>query len=81
LFPEEVLGCPPKRYIYFLIDLVPGVVSTSKFPYRMSTLELVEMKVQLKDMLNKFYIKMSVSTWGEPTLFCKEKGWYLETMY
>jgi hypothetical protein len=73
VFPEEVPGLPPKRDLDFSIDLVPGVVPTSKVPYRMSTPELVELKVQLKEMLDKGYIRLSVSPWGAPTLFVKKK--------
>jgi hypothetical protein len=42
-----------KKDLDFSIDLVPGVVPVSKVPYRMSTLELVELKMQLKEMLDK----------------------------
>ena len=35
IFPEEVLGLPPKRDIDSMIDLVLGVVPTSKHPYWM----------------------------------------------
>jgi len=44
---------------------------TSKAPYMMSTLELVEMKLQLKDMIDKRKIRPSVSTWGTLVLFLK----------
>jgi hypothetical protein len=37
---QEILGLPPRREIYFSIDLVPGVSLMSKIPYRMSTPEL-----------------------------------------
>jgi len=37
------------------------VAPASKAPYRMSTLELVELKLQLKEMLDKGYIRPSVS--------------------
>ena len=50
-----------------------GEVLTSKAPYRMSTPELVELKLQLKEMLDKGYIIPSVSPWGEPVLFVKKK--------
>jgi hypothetical protein len=56
VFPEEVLGLPPRRDIDFLIELTPGAVPTSRMPYRMSTLELVELKLQLKEMMDKGYI-------------------------
>jgi hypothetical protein len=45
VFPEEVLGLPPKRDLDFSIDLVPRAVPSSKVPYRMSTPELVDLKV------------------------------------
>jgi hypothetical protein len=45
----------------------------SREPYRMSTLELVELKLQLKEMLDKGYIRPSVSPWGAPALFVKKK--------
>jgi hypothetical protein len=52
---------------------VPGVVLYSKVLYRMSTPELVEMKVQLKEILDKGYIRPSVSPWGASTLFVNKK--------
>jgi len=64
IFPEEVPGPPLKRDIEFSIDLVPKALPTSKFPYRISAPELVEMKVKLKEMLDKGYITSSVSPWG-----------------
>ena len=71
VFLEQVFGLPPKRDLVFSIDLVLVAVPTSKVPYGMSTLELVELKVQLKEMLDKGYIKLGVSPWGAPTLFVK----------
>jgi hypothetical protein len=42
---QEIIGFPPKREIYFSIDLVPGVSLVSKTPYRMSTLQLTELQM------------------------------------
>eukprot|EP00253_Pinus_taeda_P033613 PITA_33613 len=39
----------------------------------MSTPELVELKLQLKEMLDNGYIRPSVSPWGAPVLFMKKK--------
>jgi len=78
VFPEEFTTLPPKRGLDFSIDLVPGVVSTSKVPYKMSTPELVELKVKLKEMMDKGYIKLSVSLWGSPTMFVKKKDGTLQ---
>jgi hypothetical protein len=69
IFPEEVLGLPTKRDLDFSIDLVHRATPTSKVPYVMSTIELVE----LKEMLDKGYIRPSVSPWGSPALFVKKK--------
>ena len=33
VFPEEIIGLPPKRDMDFTIDLVPGSVPNSKAPY------------------------------------------------
>ena len=45
----------------------------SRTPYRMSTLELVELKLQLKEVMDKGYLRPSVSPWGSPILFVKNK--------
>ena len=47
VFLDEIPGLPPKRDINFTIDLVPGATPVSNTPYRMSTLELLELKMQL----------------------------------
>ena len=43
VFPEEIMGLPPKRELDFTIELVPGAVPSSKAPYRMNILELNEL--------------------------------------
>lgn len=39
----------------------------------MSVLELTELKMQLQELLDKGYIRPSVSPWGAVVLFLKEK--------
>jgi hypothetical protein len=56
VFLEEVPGLPLRRDIDFSIELAPRAVSVSRTPYRMSTLELVELKLHLKEMMDKGYI-------------------------
>jgi hypothetical protein len=73
VFPEEVPGLPPRRDIDFSIELAPGAVLVSRTPYRMSTLEMVELKLQLKGIMEKGYIWPSVSPWGALALFVKKK--------
>jgi hypothetical protein len=48
VFPEEVMGLPPRRDIDFSIELALGAVPVSRTPYRMRTPKLVELKLQLK---------------------------------
>ena len=48
VFLDEIPGLPPKRDIDFTIELFPGVAPVSKTPYRMSTPELLELKMQLQ---------------------------------
>lgn len=73
VFPDEIPGMPPHRVIDFCIDLVPGAAPISKAPYRMAPAELKELKSQLEELLNKGYIRPSVSPWGAPVLFVKKK--------
>jgi hypothetical protein len=42
---REILGLPPKSDIDFSINLMPRVALVSKTPYRISTLELKELKM------------------------------------
>jgi hypothetical protein len=73
VFLEEVPRLPLKRDLEFSIDLMPGMVPMLRVPYRMSMPELVEMKMQLKEMMGKGYVKQSVSPWGAPALFAKKE--------
>jgi len=57
----------------FSNELMPGAALTSKAPNRIITLELVELKLKLKEILDKGYIRPSVLPWGAPILFVKKK--------
>ncbi|CAJ2656658.1 unnamed protein product, partial [Trifolium pratense] len=61
VFPEDVSDVPPKREVEFTIDLVPGTSPISMTPYRMSASELNELKKQLEELLEKKFIRPSVS--------------------
>jgi hypothetical protein len=54
---------------------MPKCVTTlvSKTPYRMSTLEIKELNMQLEELVKKGYIFPSVSPWGALVLFVKKK--------
>jgi hypothetical protein len=73
VFPDELPGMPPDRDIEFAIELQPGTTPISKRPYRMPPAELVELKKQLQELLDKGFIRPSTSPWGCPALFVKKK--------
>ncbi|WVZ56670.1 hypothetical protein U9M48_007164, partial [Paspalum notatum var. saurae] len=73
VFLEELPGLPPVRAIEFAIDLIPGTAPIAKAPYRMSGKEYDELKKQLDELLEKGFIRDSVSPWGAPVLFVKKK--------
>eukprot|EP00253_Pinus_taeda_P035610 PITA_35610 len=73
VFPEEIPRLPPKRNIDFTIELMPGTAPVSRAPYRMSVPKLTELKMQLQELLDKNYIRPSMSPWGAPVLFVKKK--------
>ena len=53
IFLKEVIGLPPKRDIDFTIDLIPGAILASKYPYRMNMIEFRELKSQLQELIDK----------------------------
>ena len=73
VFPEDVSELPPEREVEFTIDLIPGTSLVSMAPYRMSASELSEVKKQLEELLEKKFIRPSVSPWGAPVLLVKKK--------
>jgi hypothetical protein len=50
VFPKDLSGMPPDRDIEFIIELLPGMPSISKRPYRMPVNELVELKNQIPEL-------------------------------
>jgi hypothetical protein len=73
VFPEELLGMPPDHEIEFVIELVPGTAPIFKRPYRMTINQLVELKEQLQELLNKGYIHPSASPWRALVIFVPKK--------
>jgi len=73
VFPNDIPGLLPNREIEFSIDLMSGVGPISMAPYRMSPFELAELKKQLEELLEKQFIRPSVSPWGAPVLLVKKK--------
>ena len=74
VFPDELPGLPPHRDVDFGIELHPGISPISMTPHRMAPVKLQELRVQLKELLDKRCIRPSTSPWGAPVLFAKKKG-------
>jgi hypothetical protein len=56
VFPDDLRGMPHKRAIKFNIELQPGIAPIAKAPYKMSHVEMKELKIQLQDLLDIGYI-------------------------
>ena len=74
IFPDELPGLPPHRDVDFGIELHPSTLPISMTPHRMAPVELQELRVQLKELLDKRFIRPSTSPWGALVLFAKKKG-------
>ncbi|XP_070054249.1 uncharacterized protein [Nicotiana tomentosiformis] len=70
VFPNELPGIPPDRKIDFGIDVMPDTQPISIPSCIMASAELKELKEQLRDFLEKGFIRSSVSPWSAPVLFC-----------
>ncbi|KAA0043250.1 gag protease polyprotein [Cucumis melo var. makuwa] len=70
---DELRGLLPPREIDFAIELELGTAPISRAPYRMAPAELKELKGQLQELLDKGFIRPSVSPWEAPVLFVKNK--------
>jgi hypothetical protein len=49
VFPDDLSGMPPERVIEFKIELQPGMAPIDKVSYKMTPIELTELKSQLHD--------------------------------
>ena len=61
VLPEDLPGVIPEKEIDFGIDFIQDIQHISTSPYRMALAELKELKVQLKDFLDKGLIRPSIS--------------------
>jgi hypothetical protein len=73
IFLDDLPGMPPDGAIEFKIGLQPGTTPIYKRSYPMASNEMVEIKTQLQELLDKGYIQPSCSSWGCPALFVKNK--------
>ena len=71
-FHNDLPGIPPEWEIDFGIDFLPDTNPISIPPYRVASTEVKEFKSQLKDLLEKGFIRPSISPWGDLILFVKK---------
>ncbi|XP_070037066.1 uncharacterized protein [Nicotiana tomentosiformis] len=75
VFPADLLGMLLDRDINFSTDLVPGTQPISTLPYRIAPKELRELKEQHQDLLEKGFIRPSMSPGGHTGVICEDEGW------
>ena len=73
VFAPLPAGLPPARQVDHVIDLEPGAKPCYRPTYRMSPLELQEVRKQLDELLDKGWIRPSVSPYRAPILFVRKK--------
>ena len=74
VFPDELPGLPLQRVVDFGIELHPSTSPISMTLHRMvAPVELQKLRVQLQELLDKGFIRLSTSPWGAPVLFTKKK--------
>jgi hypothetical protein len=77
VFLEDLPGMPPDRDVEPTIELQPGTAPISRRSYKMTPKKLGKLKVQLKELLDKWYIHPTSSPWGCPALYAKKKDQFL----
>ena len=70
--PELLKKLPLRRQTDHQIELVPGSRPPPQPPYRMTPLELRELRKQLMELLDAGLVKPSKAPYGAPVLFQKK---------
>ena len=74
VFPDEVpAGLPPLRGIEHQIDLIPGASLPNRAPYRTNPEETKEIQKQVQGLLDKGYIRVSLSPCAVPVILVPKK--------
>ena len=73
VFSDELSGLPPHRDVDFIIELHLSTSPISMTPHKMASVELLELKVQLQEMLDKGFSRPSTSPWRSPVLFTRKE--------
>ena len=61
IFLDALPGLHPHMDVDFVIELHPGTSPISMTPHRMEPIELQELKVQIQDLLDKGFIRLSTT--------------------
>jgi transposase InsO family protein len=74
IFPQDVPpGLPPIRGIEHQIDLIPGASLPNRAPYRTNPEETKEIQRQVQELLDKGYIRESLSPCAVPVILVPKK--------
>ena len=69
VFPQELPpGLPPLRGIEHRIDLIPGAPLPNRAAYRTNPEETKEIEKQIRDLLDKGYVRESLSPCAVPVI-------------
>ena len=74
VFPSEIPpGLPPLRGIEHQIDLIPGASLPNRAPYRTNPEETKEIQRQVQKLLDKGYVRESLSPYVVPVILVPKK--------
>jgi hypothetical protein len=73
VFHNDQPRMPPERAMELKIELQPSTAPIAKALYKISAVEMKELKIQLHGLLDKGYIYPSISPWGCLALFVEKK--------
>jgi hypothetical protein len=74
VFLEETpIGLPPFRGIEHQIDLIPGAALPNRPPYRTNPEETKEIQRQVQALLDKGYVRESLSPCAAQLYWCQRK--------
>ncbi|WVZ97734.1 hypothetical protein U9M48_043248 [Paspalum notatum var. saurae] len=78
VFPKDLpTGLPPLRGIEHQIDLIPGARLPNRAPYRTNPDETKEIQRRVQELLNKGYIRESLSPCSVPRVTCSKERWVM----
>ncbi|EIE75994.1 hypothetical protein RO3G_00698 [Rhizopus delemar RA 99-880] len=72
VFKGHITGLPPMRNTQDIIVTKPDAVPVARPPYKMSPLELSELRKQIDELLAKGLIEPCASEWSNPVLFVRK---------